>query len=173
MAPTKRRAGAISCLPMGGRGRGSEGFSLVGQCCWDCVVSSRAKEVVCMRSSWLRIPRANRGRLEEDYLARNPAGSIVVAGRRIRRRVHVHPKRGISVKTASRVRPERTCRIIPPIEQSAAHRPSKACATSRVSTGCCKPRQRVPERCPRYTTQEVLLRPRPSNSPYTPATRLP
>jgi hypothetical protein len=45
------------------------------------------------------------------------------------------------------------------------------CATHRSSdaprgapTGCCRPRQRAPERCPRYVTQE-MLRPRPSNSP--------
>jgi hypothetical protein len=38
-----------------------------------------------------------------------------------------------------------------------------------ASTGCCRPRPRAPERCPRCITQELLLRPRSSNSSYTPA----
>jgi len=73
MAPTKCCAGAISCLPMGGRGRGSEGSSLVGQCCLDYVISSHAKEVVCMRRSPFGMLRANRGVIE----SRRSSGSNV------------------------------------------------------------------------------------------------
>ena len=37
--------------------------------------------------------------------------------------------------------------------------------TRPASTGRCRPRQRAPERWPRCIAQEMLLRPRPSNSP--------
>jgi hypothetical protein len=55
-APVAQKEHRSRCLPEGlGSSRG--GFSLVGQCCRDCVVGRSAKELVSMRANPLRLGR--------------------------------------------------------------------------------------------------------------------